>query len=150
MFNRYKSMKLTDLSLVALSSFSSLIRIPFPVSPTLVPSLCSAVSDSSETLYPWDFPDENTGVGYHFLLQGIFPTQGSNPHLLRLLLRQADSLPLAPPGKPGCSWAFRSFIVVPEDATTVGPCSLVWDPPASSTSRPPPQSPRLPSAWLTV
>ena len=27
-----------------------------------------------------------TGVGCHFLLQGIFPTQGSNPHLLRLLL----------------------------------------------------------------
>ena len=92
-------MKLTDLSLVALSSFSSLIRIPFPVSPTLVPSLCSAVSDSSETLYPWDFPDENTGVGYHFLLQGIFPTQGSNLNLLSLTLR--DRLfTTAPPGKP--------------------------------------------------
>ena len=25
---------------------------------------------------------ENTGVGCHFLLQGIFPTQGSNPGLL--------------------------------------------------------------------
>ena len=24
---------------------------------------------------------KNTGVGYHFLLQGIFPTQGSNPGL---------------------------------------------------------------------
>ena len=24
------------------------------------------------------FPGKNTGVGYHFLLQGIFPTQGSN------------------------------------------------------------------------
>ena len=34
-----------------------------------------------------------------FLLQGIFPTQGSNPHLLCLLHWQADSLPLAPPGK---------------------------------------------------
>ena len=28
------------------------------------------------------FPGKNTGVGYHFLLQGIFPTQGSNPGLL--------------------------------------------------------------------
>ena len=28
---------------------------------------------------------ENTGVGCHAPLQGIFPTQGSNPHLLRLL-----------------------------------------------------------------
>ena len=30
---------------------------------------------------PWDFPGNNTGVGCHFLLQGIFPTQGSNPGL---------------------------------------------------------------------
>ena len=28
-------------------------------------------------LCPWDFSSKNTGVGYHFLLQGIFPTQGS-------------------------------------------------------------------------
>ena len=27
-----------------------------------------------------------TGVGCHFLLQGIFPTQELNPHLLSLLL----------------------------------------------------------------
>ena len=31
--------------------------------------------------------------------QGIFPTQGSNLHLLHLLHWQAGSLPLAPPGK---------------------------------------------------
>ena len=29
-------------------------------------------------LCPWDFPGKNTGVGYHFLLRGIFPTQISN------------------------------------------------------------------------
>ena len=29
-----------------------------------------------------DFPDKNTGVGCHFLLQGIFPTQESNTDLL--------------------------------------------------------------------
>ena len=28
---------------------------------------------------PWDSPGKNTGVGCHFLLQGIFPTQGVNP-----------------------------------------------------------------------
>ena len=28
------------------------------------------------------FSGKNTGVGCHFLLQGIFPTQGSNPRLL--------------------------------------------------------------------
>ena len=27
-------------------------------------------------LCPWDFPGENTGVGCHFLLQGIFPNRG--------------------------------------------------------------------------
>ena len=33
-------------------------------------------------LCPWDFPGKNTGVGCHFLLQGIPLTQGPNPHLL--------------------------------------------------------------------
>ena len=42
-------------------------------------------------LCPWDFPGKNTGVGCHFLLQGIFPTQGSNPGLLDW---QAYSFPL--------------------------------------------------------
>ena len=37
------------------------------------------------------------GVGCHFLFQGIFPTQGSNLHLLCLLLWEVSSLPLAPP-----------------------------------------------------
>ena len=46
-------------------------------------------------LCPWDFPGKNTQVSCHFLLQGIFPTQGSNPHLLHW---QVDSLPLRHPG----------------------------------------------------
>ena len=46
---------------------------------------------------PWGSPGKNTAVGCHFLLQGIFLTQGSNPHLLSLLLWQGSS-PLAPPG----------------------------------------------------
>ena len=46
------------------------------------------------------FPGKNAGVGCHFLLQGIFPTQGSNSYLLCLLHWQAGSLPLVPPGKP--------------------------------------------------
>ena len=33
-------------------------------------------------LCPWDFPGKNTGVGCHFLLQGIFSTQGLNVSLL--------------------------------------------------------------------
>ena len=50
----------------------------------------SVVSDSlwphelehASFLCPWDCPCKNTGVGCHSLLQGIFPTQGSNPSLL--------------------------------------------------------------------
>ena len=38
--------------------------------------------------------------GLPFLLQGTFPTQGSNLHLLCLLHWQAGSLPLVLPGKP--------------------------------------------------
>ena len=49
----------------------------------------SVVSDSlrphglqpTRLLCPRDFPGNGTGVGCHFLLQGIFPTQGSNPGL---------------------------------------------------------------------
>ena len=37
---------------------------------------------STRLLCPWDSPGKNTGVGCHVLLQGIFPTQESNPHLL--------------------------------------------------------------------
>ena len=36
-------------------------------------------------LCPWDFSGKNTGVGCHVLLQGIFPTRGSNSSLLCLL-----------------------------------------------------------------
>ena len=40
------------------------------------------------------------GVSCHFLLQGIFPTQGSKPHPLCFLYWQADSLPLRHLGSP--------------------------------------------------
>ena len=45
---------------------------------------CSVMSDSLQPhgLYsPWNSPGQNTGVGSLFLLQGIFPTEGSNPGL---------------------------------------------------------------------
>ena len=44
----------------------------------------SVMSDSlrpTRLLCPWDFPGKSTGVDCHFLLQGIFPRQGSNPGL---------------------------------------------------------------------
>ena len=59
----------------------------------------------SDSLWPhgqwslpgWDFSGKSTGVGCHFLLQGLFLTQGSNQSLPPL---QADILPYEPPGKP--------------------------------------------------
>ena len=49
-----------------------------------------------QVLCSWDFPGKNTGVDFHFLLQGIFPTQGLN---LPLLHWQVDSLPLSHQGR---------------------------------------------------
>ena len=42
---------------------------------------------ASRLLCPWDSPGKNTGVGCHALLQGIFPTQGSNPSLFSCIGR---------------------------------------------------------------
>ena len=50
----------------------------------LLTESCLVVSDSLRPhgLYkPWNSPGQNTGVGSLSLLQGIFPTQGSNPGL---------------------------------------------------------------------
>ena len=56
--------------------------------------------EPTRLLCPRDSPGRNTGVCYHFLFQGIFPTQGSNPCPLCLLHWQAGSPTLVPPGKP--------------------------------------------------
>ena len=45
------------------------------------PTLCDLM-EPARLLCPWNSPGKSTGVGCHFLLQGIFPTQGSNPGLL--------------------------------------------------------------------
>ena len=37
---------------------------------------------SARLLCQWGFPGKNTGMSCHFLLQGIFPTQGLNPGFL--------------------------------------------------------------------
>ena len=47
----------------------------------LVAQSCLTLCDPARLLHPWDFPGKNTGVSCHLLLQGIFPTQGSNPGL---------------------------------------------------------------------
>ena len=44
---------------------------------------CLTLCDPMDTrlLRPWDSLGKSTGVGCHFLLQGFFPTQGSDPGL---------------------------------------------------------------------
>ena len=50
--------------------------------------MCASVKVMPDSLWPhglyspWNFPGQNAGVGSLSLLQGIFPTQGSNPGLL--------------------------------------------------------------------
>ena len=66
---------------------------------------CSVMSDSlqprgllpARLLYPRNSPGKKIGVGCHFLLQGIFPTQELNASLLHW---KADSLPLSHLGSP--------------------------------------------------
>ena len=67
-----------------------------------LPQSCPALCDPMDCSPPGssvhgDSPGKYTGVSCHALLQGIVPTQGSNPHLLYLLHWQMGSL--LPPGK---------------------------------------------------
>ena len=82
----------------------------------MIASACSVASVVSNSLQPRglhlarlicprDSPGKNTGVGWHFLLQGIFPIQRLNP---RLLHWQASSLPLGPP--PVSSYSIPSTL----------------------------------------
>ena len=64
----------------------------------LCPTLCDPM-DCSLPGFLWDSPGKNTGVSCQALFQGIFVTQGLNPHLLPLLHWQGGSLSLAPPWK---------------------------------------------------
>ena len=66
---------------------------------TVVAKLCPTLYNPMDIrlLCPQTSPGKNTGVGCHFLLQGIFPTQRSNPHLLYW---QADSVSVSYQGNP--------------------------------------------------
>ena len=77
-----KGTSFSPVLLLLLSRFSS------------VPLFATPWTQPTRLLCPWDFPGMNTGIGYHALLQRIFPTQGLNSHLLHLLHWQVGSLPL--------------------------------------------------------
>ena len=70
---------------------------------------------------PWNSPGQNTGVGSYSLLQGIFPTQGSNPglpHCRRILYQLSHKGSprilewVAYPFSSGSSWP-RNWTVSP-------------------------------------
>ena len=61
----------------------------------------SVMTDSLQPRVSVEFPGKNTGVGYRFLLEGIFSSQGSNPCLLHW---QLDSLPLHHLGSPNLAY----------------------------------------------
>ena len=71
---------------------------------SVVPNSCEPVD-----CCPRDCPGKNTGVGYHALQQGVFPTQESSPGLLRLLRWQAGSLPLNHLGNPDLYSCLQKF-----------------------------------------
>ena len=68
-----------------------------------VTQLCPTLCDPIDCTYsPWNSPGQNTGVGSLCLLQGIFPTQGSNPglpHCRRILYQLSHK---------GSPWIHRS------------------------------------------
>ena len=71
--------------------------------------------------------------GCHFLLQEIFPIQGSNLHLFCLLHWQVGSLPLVPPGKPQIKERNREIPKIPVEESgeyryePVQPSSVMFD-----------------------
>ena len=58
---------------------------------------------------PWNSPGQNTGVGSLSLLQGIFPTRGSNP------------------GLPDCRWIFTSWVTREAQEYWMGCLSLLQE-----------------------
>ena len=63
-------------------------------------------------LCQWHFPGKDTGVDYHFFLQWIFLTPGSNPCLLWLLHWQNDSIPLVHLGSLKVSTDMLNGVIV--------------------------------------
>ena len=91
------------------------------------------MSDSLESLWtvaamlfcPWDSAGQNTEAACHALFQGIFLTQGSNPHLLHW---QVDSLTLSHKGSP---YALVCTKLLSRVQISVTPCTIACQAPLS-------------------
>ena len=95
-----RSMTVENMAISGKLKVQSMEYKHFTVAFVLCAQLCLTLCDPMDyiqptrLLRPWNFSGKNTGQGCHFLLPGIFPTQGSKSCLLCLLHWQADSLPL--------------------------------------------------------
>ena len=67
----------------------------------------------------WDSPGKNTGVGCHFLLQGIFPTQGPNLSLMCLPAMAGRFFTTDRPGKPKAKVKPRKVKLLIQDQSFV-------------------------------
>ena len=83
-------------------------------------SLRSQGLQPARHLCPQDSPGKDTGLGCHSLLQGIFPTQGSNPCLLWFMHWQADSLLLSHLGSTHC-FDYYSFMTQLKSGSVIPP-----------------------------
>ena len=66
----------TSLSSMSVSALKMKVQVA-----KSCPTLCDSMDWPARLLCPWDSPGKNTGGGSLSLLQGILPTQGTNPGL---------------------------------------------------------------------
>ena len=98
--------------------FTITVAAPSPLSLCSLTQSCLGLCDPLDCRpprsSPWDSPGKNTAASCHFLLQGICPTQGSNPHLLCLLHCRQSLYSLSRRGSPShyrddCYYRFESY-----------------------------------------
>ena len=116
------------------------------LSPSVVSKSCPTLATLHGLLCPWDSPGKNTGVDCHFLLQGIFPTQESNPGLLycrQILYR------LSYEGSPiMCYYYVISGNVRFSDSWTTGEQKNSWILPELRSHGSPHQQASIKTVWL--
>ena len=86
-----------------ISKYTVLYTLSFIIAPSLsrVRLFVTPWTIVLQAPLPMGFSKQEYWSGLYFLLQGVFLTQGLNPHCLHLLCWQVDSLPLSQLGSHG-------------------------------------------------